>query len=82
MLQLEGAFWSTGKCPICLRRYQKDIRLIWLWDTKSRKVIKLVKLCSWCFIIFFAQILKIDPKQTIKWTYAKEDSKKLRLNTD
>lgn len=52
MIRLEGAFGGRGKCPICERSYQKDLRLIWLWDDEKKKVYEdsMVLLCSWCWI--------------------------------
>lgn len=31
-MKIMGAFWGRGKCPVCERPYQKDIRLIWMED--------------------------------------------------
>ena len=62
MIKLQGAFWGRGKCPLCERKYQKDIRLIWLWDTEKKKIIKnsMIKFCSWCFIIMVSDAIKMN----------------------
>lgn len=56
MIRLEGAFWGRGKCPICERSYQKDLRLIWLWDDEKKEIIEWVLLCSWCFIGLYVEM--------------------------
>jgi len=67
MITLEGAFWGRGRCPICGRAYQKDIRLIWLWDDKKKKVIELIKLCSWCFVSMYASALRQGIEMDVHW---------------
>ena len=69
---VEGAFWGRGKCPICERKYQKDMRLIWIWDKVNKKVIEMIKLCSWCFVIFFTDCLKEGIELNIEWKNKKE----------
>jgi hypothetical protein len=73
MLKLEGSFWGKGKCPQCNRKYQKDLRLLWIWNTTKKKVLWLEKMCSWCFIIWYANLIKYNKNITIEWQNKKED---------
>lgn len=73
-MSVKGAFWGRGKCPVCERPYQKDIRLIWL-ENNSGRIPEMIKLCSWCLICMLVEMLKISPDVKIEWQNKKEDER-------
>ena len=64
---------GKGKCPVCGRRWQMDLRWIWLWDDKKKKVLIFRKLCSWCLIVIFAEAIQNNIPFEIKWVNKKRD---------
>lgn len=69
MIRLEGGFWGRGKCPICKRSYQKDLRLIWLWDDEKKEVYEhsIILLCSWCWIGLYAEMRQALGDVEVAW---------------
>lgn len=61
-----GANWGRGKCPICKRPHQKDLKVIWVENARG-KILEVIKLCSWCWIPLFVQMLAVDPDLRIDW---------------
>lgn len=78
MIRLEGAFWGQGKCPVCERSYQKDLRLIWLWDDEKKEIFEeaIVRLCSWCWIALYAELRKaLGGDVHVEWQNEKKKPK-------
>ena len=73
MIHLEGAFLGKGKCPVCGRRWQMDLRWIWLWDDKKKDFIFFHELCSWCLIVILAEAIQNNIPFEIKWVNNKRD---------
>jgi len=71
-VKLEGAFWGRRKCPKCRRKYQKDMRLIYHWDKKREKIDFSLFFCSYCFVQWYAELLKQGIEPLITWQNEKE----------
>lgn len=79
MIRIQGACWGQGKCPICERPYQKELRFIWLWDDVEKKVVEdaAIILCSWCWIGLYAEFRnELGADVHVEWQNEKKNRSK------